>query len=74
MNYIIPGIAHLMKVEPLTMSRLALEAFITEGGELDVDCTDLQESDDFFKNFALMYVCFSYFVFLADVSLKGLSQ
>lgn len=53
-NYIIPAIAHLMREEPLTMSRLASEAFMVEGGKIDVDCTDLRETDEFFQNFALM--------------------
>ncbi|KAF6743154.1 hypothetical protein DFP72DRAFT_1101957 [Ephemerocybe angulata] len=50
---IIPGIAHLMKVAPLTMSRLAPNAFMVAEGKLDIDCTDMEESDTFFKNFAL---------------------
>lgn len=53
-NYIIPGIAHLMKTEPLIMSRLAPEAFRVQGGNLDFDCTDIRDSDQFFENFALM--------------------
>lgn len=43
-----------MREEPLTMSRLASEAFIVEGGKLDIDLTDLRETDEFFQNFALM--------------------
>ena len=43
-----------MRVEPLTMSRLASDVFMVMGGRLDIDCTDLRESDEFFKNFALM--------------------
>ena len=43
-----------MKVEPLTMSRLASDVFMVAGGKLEIDCTDLCESDEFFENFALM--------------------
>lgn len=43
-----------MKAEPLTMSRLAPEAFRVQGGNLDLDCTDLRDSDKFFENFVLM--------------------
>lgn len=45
-----------MKVEPLIMSRLAPDAFMVTGGTLDLDCTNLRDSDQFFQNFALLYV------------------
>jgi hypothetical protein len=51
--YFIPAIAHLMKVAPLTMSRLAPNVFMVAGCKLDVDCTDLLESDEFFQHFVL---------------------
>jgi hypothetical protein len=50
---IIPAIAHLMKLEPLKMSRLAPEAVMMMAGKLDIDCTDLRGSDKFFQNFML---------------------
>lgn len=51
---IIPAIAHLMKVEPLSMRRLASDVFTMTVGRADIDCTNLKESDDFFEKFALM--------------------